>query len=103
MLKDGVVHLNSSSNIFKNKNALIYPNPSSITTTIFYTPEKNETISIKLYTDKGFFIDELYNEKVIVGRLYEFELNSEEMASGIYFCVIQSDHTIINKRVEIIH
>ena len=103
VLPDNVIHLKCNTAIFNTKTALIYPNPFSLSTTIFYTPDKDENISIKLYNAKGLFINELYNEKVIQGRLYEFELRSEEMQSGIYYCIIESENKIIHQRLEIIH
>ena len=62
ILPDNVIHLKCNATIFNIKTALIYPNPFSISTTLFYTPEKDENISIKLYNAKGLFIDELYQE-----------------------------------------
>lgn len=100
---DNVLHLKCDANIFNNKSALIYPNPFSESTTIFYTPDANEDVSIKLYSSKGIFIDELFHEKVVEGKLYEFVLRSDEMESGIYHCVIETKNKIIHQRLEIIH
>src|SRR4029079_4931163 len=91
---DNVLHLKCDANIFNNRTALIYPNPFSESTTLFYTPETNEDISIKLYSSKGIFIDELFHEKVVEGKLYEFVLRSDEMEPGIYHCVIETKDKI---------
>ncbi len=102
-LPDNVIHIKIKTNIFTNKATLIYPNPFSSSTTLFYTPETNENISIKLYSAKGLFMDELFHEKVVEGKLYEFVIHSEEIESGIYYCIIESDKKIIHQRLEIIH
>lgn len=99
---DNVLHLKCNANIFNSKTALIYPNPFSESTTIFYTPDTTEDLSIRLYSSKGIFIDELFHEKVEQGKLYEFVLCGDEMESGIYHCVIETKDKIIHQRLEIV-
>ena len=101
-LADNVIHLKCDATILHNKTAFIYPNPFSKSTTIYYTPKTNEEITIKLYSSKGIFIDELFHEKVVEGRRYEFILYSEEIEAGVYFCVIENGDKIIHQRIEII-
>ena len=100
---DNVVHLNHKSNFFGSGNALIYPNPFSEITTIYYTPEINESITINLYTSQGILIDELFHQKVTEGKLYEFVLHAGAMEAGIYECVIETRNKVIHQRVQIIH
>lgn len=102
ILPDNIVLLKCSANILQNKIALIYPNPFSESTTIFYTPNANETISIKLYTMQGIFIEELFHETVMEGRLYQFMFNSQTMETGIYNCIIESTGKIISQRIEVV-
>ena len=74
----------SSYNLYQN-----YPNPFNPTTKIKYSIPNKSTVSIKVYDLIGNEIATLVHDEKNKGT-YEVEFNASELASGIYFCKMQS-------------
>ena len=61
-----------------------YPNPFNPTTTIKYSLEKTEHVTLKVYDELGNVVKTLVNGNKDAGR-YSLEFNGAGLASGIYY------------------
>ena len=66
-----------------------YPNPFNPTTVITYQIPKEEWVRVRIFDLLGREIRKLVDEKKASGR-YSVEFNGAGLASGIYFCSVQS-------------
>lgn len=66
-----------------------YPNPFNPTTTIRYQIPKSGNVHVAVYDVLGKQVQSLVNEEQPAGY-YEVKFNAHSLASGIYFCRIQS-------------
>lgn len=80
----------------------VYPNPSSLGTTIYYQAEKDGFIRMSLYTVQGKYLGQLFNGLVESGNRYHVELNKDMLDSGLYYYTIESDDSVIQERLEIV-
>jgi hypothetical protein len=79
----------------KNGNRIAYPNPSSDNVTIEDPDRPTETLSMKLFNDKGVLIGEYQNEN---------NIKSSDLSNGIYFLhIIHTDNTREVKRIIVNH
>ena len=85
----------------ENANSLVcFPNPFSHVTTISYSIEKPENVSIKIYNAVGQEITTIVNNELIQAGSHRVSLNAVGLAAGIYQCILTSDSkTIISKLV----
>jgi exonuclease III len=67
-----------------------YPNPFNPVTTIEYTLSAYTHVSIKIYDAAGNEVKQLINETKGAGN-YNEQFNGEGLASGIYFCRLQTE------------
>lgn len=84
------------------KESSVYPNPFAYNTTIFYNPAATGRVSIRLYTGTGQLVGELFNDTVISGQYYQFELNGSELNPGVYYYTIESRNGIFHQRLELV-
>lgn len=67
-----------------------YPNPFNGISRFYVEVPKSESINISLYNILGEKIFTIYSGVLVKNSRYHFEINGENMASGIYFYVIRS-------------
>lgn len=82
--------------------ASAYPNPFYDNTTIYYNPGKSGNVAIKLYTQRGQLLGELFNDQVEAGQYYQFELDGSELNPGVYYYTIESNSGILHQRLELV-
>lgn len=75
-----------------------YPNPFNSSTTIKYTIDSWQFISLKVYDVLGDEIANLVNEKKPAGS-YEVEFSASRLASGIYFYKLQAGEFVETKKM----
>lgn len=74
-----------------------YPNPFSENTNIIFEFDKPEIISINIINVNGIIIESLSDEQLFDLGPHTVNLNGNEYSNGIYYCVLQSNNTIIDK------
>jgi serine protease AprX len=102
-LRGPVVHMparKQSPVVMKESTA--YPNPFENNTTIFYNPSASGKVAIRLYTGSGQLVGELFNDLVVTGQYYQFELNGSELNPGVYYYTIESRNGIFHQRLELV-
>lgn len=75
-----------------------YPNPFNPVTTIEYSLQTSNIVSIKVYDVLGSEIETLVNEEKLPGN-YKVEFNGSNLASGIYFYKMQSGSFSMAKKL----
>jgi hypothetical protein len=75
-----------------------YPNPFNPVTSIQYTINSKQLISLKVYDILGNEIATLVNEEKPAGE-YEVEFNGSELPSGIYFYQLKAGNYIETKKM----
>jgi hypothetical protein len=80
-------------NLYQN-----YPNPFNPTTTIDYSIPKSGFVTIKIYNVLGSEIKTLVNEEKSTGS-YSLQFYGGNLASGIYFCRMQSGSFFKTKKL----
>ena len=84
------------------RESMAYPNPFITNTTIFYNPAASGQVAIRLYTGSGQLVGELFNDLVVSGQYYQFELNGTELNPGVYYYTIESRSGIFHQRLELV-
>ncbi len=74
-----------------------YPNPFNPTTSIEYSVAKNTNILLKVYDITGRVVQTLVNENQTTG-VYRVNMKALNMASGIYFYVLEADGVRIDSK-----
>ena len=89
---NGIVSVKNDEEIIPDSYDIIqnYPNPFNIETKIKVTISKNTAVSLNIYDMNGRFIKQLTNAKYNKG-VYEFIFNGNNLASGFYFAVLQTE------------
>ena len=70
-----------------------YPNPFNPQTQISFSVDKTTFISINIYDINGRLVQNIHDKKTSVGY-YQLIWNSENISSGIYFVVLQSEDKV---------
>ncbi len=92
-------NINAEKVISNNANA--YPNPFNKGTTIQYTLQKSERVSIKLFNTVGGEIATILSETQQTEGVHQIFLNTKNIPAGIYYCTIHlSNFNIIKKLVK---
>ncbi len=78
-----------------------YPNPFNINTTIAYQIPKTAHVSLRLYNLRGQSVSTLVDTEMNAGR-YRIELDAANLASGLYFYVMNSETFFAQKRLNLI-
>jgi subtilisin family serine protease len=69
----------------------VYPNPTNDKTQIRFSLKKENTVTLTLYNSLGQAINILLEEEIYgSGQLQEIMLNTDKLAAGLYFIVLQS-------------
>ncbi|MBK7683979.1 MAG: T9SS type A sorting domain-containing protein [Bacteroidetes bacterium] len=79
-----------------------YPNPFNENTTIFYSAREDAFVKVKLYTNQGKLMAQIFDDLVEKGATYQFELDGRKMLPGVYYYTIETDKKIIHQRIELI-
>jgi cohesin domain-containing protein/type IX secretion system substrate protein len=66
-----------------------YPNPFNPSTTIAFDVPEIAVVNVKVYNALGRMVGELYSGRVPMGR-YEMTFNASDMASGVYYVVMEA-------------
>jgi Secretion system C-terminal sorting domain/Right handed beta helix region len=82
------------NNNFSNSilNTTIYPNPSSLNTTLTYNLLETDKIEINIYDSLGKKIKNLVNDNQLKGK-YELNIDTEQLNNGIYFIKLNTNNS----------
>ncbi len=78
-----------------------FPNPFNPTTTIRFSVEKSNLLSLRIYDITGRLVDELVNGELPAGE-HEITWNAVDLPSGVYFIQLVSGNTIQTEKVLLI-
>jgi hypothetical protein len=81
----------------------VFPNPSSIVTTLNYTLTEESSISIAVFDALGNKVENLQNQSDFGPGSYTQTINTENYANGIYFVTITSGVTQVTRRISVVH
>lgn len=86
-------NIENISNVIPNKFELYqnYPNPFNPETKINFDISKISNVSIKVYNSLGENVLNLIDNKILSPGKYSYNINLNNMKSGIYFYTIQAD------------
>lgn len=99
---EGVPHRPKAPLQFMEGSTSAYPNPFNENTTIFYSAKEDAFVKVKLYTNQGKLMGQLFDDLVEKGATYQFELDGRRMLPGVYYYTIETDKKIIHQRIELI-
>lgn len=72
----------------------LYPNPTKDFSTLAIHTESATQVAISLVDARGAVIAQIYNGEMIEEMEYEFNINSSELAAGMYNVVIRSNNGV---------
>jgi len=76
-----------------------YPNPFNNSTRIVFKVNEDSYVKLKLYNIVGQLVQELINDYRLKGQ-YEVTLSSNNLSSGVYYCVLSNDKSnIVSKLI----
>jgi hypothetical protein len=78
-----------------------YPNPFNPTTSIRYQVPTRSTLTLKVYDELGKEVATLFEGTLQPGN-YETTFNGSKLASGVYFCKLQSEYFSSTKKMLLI-
>jgi hypothetical protein len=78
-----------------------YPNPFNPITTIRYTLNANSQVKLAIYNASGQLITRLVDEYQMADS-YQLTFNGSNLATGIYFYVLETDHHRISRKMTLI-
>jgi uncharacterized protein (TIGR03790 family) len=78
-----------------------YPNPFNPTTEIKFTLQNKGKVTLKVYNSVGQEVDELINGEINEGT-HSIKFDGSNLASGIYYSVMQSDNKILTQKMILI-
>ena len=92
---NGVVGIEDNTNTVPENYLLIrnYPNPFNSQTKIEVTIPENSNMSLNIYDINGRLIEQIANGNYRKG-IYMFSFNADNLASGVYFAVLQTEKEI---------
>jgi hypothetical protein len=77
-----------------------YPNPFSGTATVeFVVAADEQKVMLNLYNVAGMKTRSLYQGSAKANQLYRFELNSQDLAPGVYFIHLVSPLKTVNRKI----
>ncbi len=77
----------------------VYPNPFNSTSRFYLEIPKTENISLTLFNLQGKQISKIYNGSILQNKRYYFEIKGDNLASGIYFILVNSPHFYKTKKL----
>ncbi|HPC36149.1 MAG TPA: T9SS type A sorting domain-containing protein [Candidatus Marinimicrobia bacterium] len=75
-----------------------YPNPFNISTTIQFNLVKDSEVELAVYNLLGEKVTVLVKEKKKAGN-YAFIWQAENIASGVYFCILKADKRVFSQKL----
>jgi len=91
-----ITNLNNSSLSVKT-----YPNPACDLLYVDFNLEKSNNVEIKIYNLSGSLIKSIYYGKLNSGNK-NFEININDMKPGMYYLFLDTEKTIVKKKISII-
>lgn len=79
-----------------------YPNPFNPRTTITYSLSRGSTITLKVYDLMGREVAVLVNNEKKTAGTYEVSFDAANLSSGIYFYKLQTESTMVIKKMVLI-
>ena len=76
-----------------------YPNPFNPTTTIEFVPLKNEHATLTVFNTAGQKVATLFDGQVVKGQNYQVQFDAQNLASGVYFYKLQTEHNVEVKKM----
>jgi hypothetical protein len=76
-----------------------YPNPFNPTTTIEFSLDKKSKVLLKVYDLLGHEVATLVDGELHAGILYRVPFNASNLASGVYFYQLKTDHAMQMKKL----
>jgi len=80
---------------------IAYPNPFSEQTTIKFTLEKRQFVSVSIFNVSGTLVKNIYSNQLDQGT-HEFQINASQLASGIYFCKIKTEDSSFKSELKLV-
>lgn len=77
---------------------IVYPNPFNDKISIEILLENEDNIEISIYNIAGEKISEILSGNTAEGK-YSFDLNTSDLASGIYYLSVRSGNNVINRKI----
>ena len=75
-----------------------YPNPFNASTTISFTTEQEELVSLRIFNLQGALVRELVNSVLPAGA-HTLSFDAENWASGLYFCRLESGGKTLSRKM----
>lgn len=100
IIRSITVGINNISSVIPTEHKLYtnYPNPFNPVTKIKFEIPKDEFVKITVYNLSGKVVSELVSEKLKAG-VYETDFNGANLASGTYFCKIETGSYVETKKM----
>jgi len=80
----------------------VYPNPIKDKATITLSITENKTVKVELFDITGKLVQKI-DEKNLSAGTHEFELLTEDLKNGVYFCKVTAGDWSVAKRLIIKH
>lgn len=90
--------VSTSENHFPNTSLMVYPNPSSISTSIVFELNEKKEIELSLVNLNGQVVKSIYKGEPEKGE-HRVTLNCANLPKGIYIARLQSCNDIINQKL----
>lgn len=81
----------------------IYPNPVQEMATIGLEVDRDQEVTIQIFTPFGQLIRDVYRDRVDSQKRHEFPLNTSEIPSGVYFLRVRGASFQTSRRFSITH
>ena len=88
-----------STDDFAFDNFAVWPNPSSGTFNLSFTPASNDKIEVSLYDLRGRLINQYNFDDVSASGIFNKSLDYNAIDSGMYFLVVKNGNKVTNKRL----
>lgn len=75
--------------------SVLYPNPATDRTTVQYTLNSNENVSVSLVNNLGSVVSTFFTEDQSEG-MYQFAINTQGLSNGVYFVRLQIGAKVIS-------
>ena len=72
-----------------------YPNPFNQYTTILYSPVESGAADLDVVAANGTLVEDIFSGNVEAGSLYRFDVDANEMASGVYFARLRTSDRVV--------
>jgi len=80
----------------------VYPNPFKNNTLIDYKINEKTNVTVRLLNTNGQVLKTVLPPSLQEKGDYQFQLNTPELSSGIYLIQLQTDKSILTKRIVVL-